>query len=350
MVTDRSARRNATARRRGLWSGAVTAVTGATGFVGHACAATLAAGGEELVCTVRARSDTRALRELGSRVALAPAALDDVPGLAAAFAGCRAVVHCAARAVDWGRRADFESDNVAGAVNVVEAAARAGAGHVVHVSTANAGGYGRGLDEDSGGARVSSAYSRSKRAAERAARLHAVRRGVRLTILRPSAVYGPGDRRWTLPMLERIDAGTWALVDGGRALLTPLYVGNLAQAAALALERRLPGTFILTDDVTMSWRQLAGRCARALGVSLRARSVPYAVARPVAEAAEVFGRMARLRRPPLVTRYRVVRAAKDFHYRCDRARSVLGYRPDRDVDANLRACVDWYRSARPSPG
>ena len=347
MVTDRSEKRNATAAR-GLWSGAVTAVTGATGFVGHACAAALAAGGEELVCTVRARSDTRAVRALGPGVALAPAALDDVPGLAAAFAGCRAVVHCAARASDWGSRADFERDNVAGAVNVVEAAARAGAGHVVHVSTANAGGYGRDLDEDSRGVRASSPYSQSKRAAERAARLHAVRRGVRLTILRPSAVYGPGDRRWTLPMLERIDAGTWPLIGHGRALLTPLYVGNLAQAAALALERRLPGVFILTDDVTMSWRQFTVRCAGALGVRPSTRSVPYALARPAAEAAELLGRMARLRRPPLVTRYRVVRAAKDFNYRCDRAKSILGYRPDRDVDAHLRSCVDWYRSIRPA--
>ena len=346
MVTDRSERRNAGGRRRGLWSGVVTAVTGATGFVGHACAAALAAGGEKLVCTVRARSDTRALRELG--VALAPAALDDVPDLAAAFAGCRAVVHCAARAGDWGTRADFERDNVAGTVNVVEAAARAGAGHVVHVSTANAGGYGRDLDEDSRGARVSSPYSRSKLAAERAARLHALRRGVWLTILRPSAVYGPGDRRWTLPMLERIDAGIWPLLDGGRALLTPLYVGNLAQAAVLALECGVQGTFILTDDVTMSWRQFTARCARALGVRLRARSVPYVLARPAAEAAELLGKMARLRHPPPVTRYRVIRAAKDFHYRCDRARSVLGYRPDRDVDAHLRACADWYRRTRPA--
>ena len=328
----------------------MTAVTGATGFVGHACAAALAGTGEELVCTVRAASDTCALRALGPNVSLAPAALDDLARLTAAFAGCRSVVHCAARASDWGRRTDFERDNAAGTANVVEAAARAGAGHVVHVSTANTGGHGRDLDEDSPGARAPSPYSRSKLAAERAARLHAARRGVRLTILRPSAVYGPGDRRWTLPMLERIAAGTWPLVGHGRALLTPLYVGNLAQAVVLALERRVTGTFILTDDVTMSWRQFTGRCARALGVSLPARSVPYAVARPVAEAAELVGRLARLRRPPLVTRYRVVRAAKDFHYRCDRARSVLGYRPDRDVDANLRACVDWYRSARPSPG
>lgn len=327
----------------------VTAVTGATGFVGRACAAALAAAGEAMVCTVRARSDSRALRALGPAVTLAPAALHDRRALAAAFAGCRRVVNCAARADDWGRRRDFDRDNVAGAVNVIEAAARAGVEHVVHMSTANAGGYGRrDLDEASRGRRSPSPYSRSKLAAEHAARVRAAGYGMRLTILRPSAVYGPGDRRWTLPMLERISAGAWPLVAGGRAWLTPLYVVNLAQAVVLALDRRTPGTFILTDDVTMSWRQFAARCACALGVRGPARSVPYALARPAAEAAELFGRMARLRRPPAITRYRVIRAAKDFHYRCDRARSVLGYRPDRDVDGHLHACAAWYRRVRPA--
>ncbi len=325
----------------------MTAVTGATGFVGAACAAALVATGEAVTCTVRARSDTRALRALGTTVTLAPGALHDRRALAAAFAGCRCVVNCAARADDWGRRPDFERDNVAGAVNVIEAAARAGVDHVVHLSTANAGGYGRrDMDETSRGKRSPSPYSRSKLAAEHAARVRAAGHGVRLTILRPSAVYGPGDRRWTLPMLERIVAGAWPLVAGGRARLTPLYVVNLAQAIVLAIDRRTPGTFILTDDVTMSWRQFAARCARALGVRAPARSVPYALARPAAEAAELFGRMARLRRPPAITRYRVIRASKDFHYRCDRARSVLGYRPDRDVDGHLRACAAWYRRVR----
>ena len=224
-----------------------------------------------------------------------------------------------------------------------------GIAHVVHVSTANAGGYGlRDMDEDSLGPRSSSPYSRSKRAAEHAARLHAASRGVQLTILRPSAVYGPGDSRWTLPMLERISTGTWPLVNYGRALMTPLYIENLTQAILLAMECRVSGTFILTDDVAMSWREFTGRCARALGVTIPVRSVPYSLARPLAEAAELFGRAARLRRPPPITRYRVVRAAKDFHYRCDRARSVLGYRPDRNVDSHLRACVEWLHSLEAS--
>ena len=325
----------------------MTAVTGATGFVGHACAAALVRAGQTVVCTVRPHSDRRALRALAPAVTLVPGPLEDRDALSTAFAGCRAVVNCAARAIDWGSPADFARDNVAGTVNVIEAAARAGVAHVVHLSTANAGGYGRrDMDESSAGARSSSPYSRSKLAAERAARLRATGTGVGLTILRPSAVYGPGDRRWTLPMLERIAAGTWALIDGGRALLTPLYIDNLTLGVALALERRAPGTFILTDDVTVSWRQFTSRCARALGVSGSARSVPYALARPAAEAAELFGRLARRSTPPVITRYRVIRAAKDFHYRCDRARRILGYRPDRDLDAHLRACVAWYCGVR----
>lgn len=325
----------------------MTGVTGATGFVGHACAVALVRAGEKVVCTVRPQSDTRALRELGPAVTLASGSLDEREALSAAFAGCRAVVNCAARARDWGRRADFERDNVTGTVNVVEAAARAGVAHVVHLSTANAGGFGSNdMDESNSGRRSASPYSRSKRAAEYAARLCAARSGIQLTILRPSAVYGPGDRRWTLPMLERISTGRWALIDNGRALLTPLYIDNLTQGVGLSLDQRAPGTFILTDDATLSWKQFIAACARSLGVSGRMRSVPYELARPVAEAVELYGRLARLRKPPLITRYRVIRAAKDFHYLCGRACSVLGYRPDRDVDAHLRSCAVWYRRIR----
>lgn len=325
----------------------MTAVTGAAGFIGYACAATLVGVGETVVCTVRAHSNTHALRQLTPAATILNGPLHDRDALASAFSGCGEVVNCAARAVDWGSSAEFERDNVAGTINVIEAAARAGVSHVVHLSTANAGGYGyRNMNESSRGIRTSSSYSRSKVAAEHAARACADRTGIGLTILRPSAVYGPGDRRWTLPMLERIDTGTWALIDRGRALLTPLYIDNLTQGVLTALERRISGTFILTDNVTVSWRQFTANCKRALGVSGTTRSVPYALARPVAEVIEFYSRLTRRSMPPIITRYRVIRAAKDFHYRCDRALCDLGYRPDRDLAAHLRTCAAWYQGMR----
>lgn len=321
----------------------MTAVTGATGFIGHACAAALISAGEAVVCTTRPQSNTSSLRKLEPSPVILPGLLNDQNALTEAFSGCQAVVNCAARAIDWGSASEFERDNVAGAVNVIEAASRAGVTHVVHMSTANAGGYGRrNMNESNRGARGLSLYSRSKVAAEQAARTSATKLGVKLTILRPSAVYGPGDRRWTLPMLERIEAGSWALVNQGRALLTPLYIHNLTKGLLIVLERRAPGTFILTDDVTVSWREFTVGCARALGVSASTRSIPYALARPIAEAAELYGRLSGRSMPPLITRYRVIRAAKDFHYRCDRARRELGYCPDRDLGSHLRECAGWY--------
>ena len=156
----------------------MTAVTGATGFIGHACAAALIGAGETVVCTIRSQSNTSSLRKLQPSAILLPGLLNDRTALTEAFAGCQAVVNCAARAIDWGSASEFERDNVAGAVNVIEAASRAGVAHVVHMSTANASGYGRrNMNESSHGAHRLSLYSRSKVAAERAVRKSATSLG-----------------------------------------------------------------------------------------------------------------------------------------------------------------------------
>ena len=84
---------NAIDHRCRIWSGSMTAVTGATGFVGHACVAALSAAQVGIVCTVRERSNTRFLKALGSKVSLAQATLDDLRALTDAFAGCQTVVH-----------------------------------------------------------------------------------------------------------------------------------------------------------------------------------------------------------------------------------------------------------------
>jgi nucleoside-diphosphate-sugar epimerase len=47
---------------------------------------------------------------------------------------------------------------------------------------------------------------------------------------------------------------------------------------------------------------------------------------------------------PDLTRYRVIKAGRDFHYGIERARRELGYEPDPDLDSHLRETVRWYRS------
>ena len=146
-------------------------------------------------------------------------------------------------------------------------------------------------------------------------------------------------------MIEAIAQGRWPLVGGGQAILSPLYIDNLCHAVALAIDQRdRGGIWNLTDGVAVSWREFSGMIADHLGVTRRFRSVPFALAYPIGLKIEMVYRLPLFRGEPKLTRYRVIKAGRDFHYSIDRAREELGYLPDTDLDGHLLKTVEWYRS------
>ena len=134
------------------------AITGGTGFVGRHLAQSLEAA-ETVVVS----------RRTGVRI-------DDVDALAAAFAGCDAVAHCAGINREIGDQT-FQSVHVDGTRAVVEAARRAGVKRIVMVSFLRA-------RPDCG-----SPYHETKWAAEELIR----NSGLDHTILKFGMIYGPGD-------------------------------------------------------------------------------------------------------------------------------------------------------------
>ena len=321
-------------------------VTGANGFVGAAIIRSLLDAGQETCGLVRHTSDLRSLE--GVEVGLRRADLGDREALRAALRDCRMVIHTAARASDWGSRKEFHRANVVGTGNVIAAAAEAGSvSRIIHLSTANVTGQGvkEAVEEEADRDRLRFHYSRSKLDAEETAREGCREHGLELVILRPAAVYGPGDWKWSWRMIDAIARGRWPLVSGGRALLAPLHIGNLCAAVRLAVEgKSAGGIFNVADGVAVDWLEFSSLIARHLGVEPVFRSVPGAVAFPLAIALETLWRIPLLRGEPPVTRYRVIKASCDFHYSIDRAREELGFRPDSDLDAHLRGTVEWFRS------
>ncbi|WP_223690140.1 NAD(P)H-binding protein [Leifsonia poae] len=134
------------------------AITGGTGFVGRHLAERLDPADTVIVS-----------RRTGVRI-------DDVDALAAAFAGCDVVAHCAGINRELGDQT-FERVHVEGTRSVVEAARRAGVKRIVMVSFLRA-------RPDCG-----SAYHETKWAAEELVR----RSGIDHTILKAGMVFGPGD-------------------------------------------------------------------------------------------------------------------------------------------------------------
>src|SRR5688500_13403679 len=147
------------------------AVTGGTGFVGGHLMRAARAEGYEL------RALTRGWRPPEDGIDWIDGALDRTDCLAKLCEGADAVVHVAGL-INASSRAAFEAVNVAGTAHMIDAARGAGVRRFLHVSSLAA--REPGLSE----------YGRSKARSERIVAAS----GLDWTIIRPPAVYGPGDR------------------------------------------------------------------------------------------------------------------------------------------------------------
>lgn len=237
------------------------AVVGASGFVGSRLVEQwhLEERAEVVPVVRRPEAAAAALRlPLDCRVA---DALDERE-LARALAGCDAVVHAGA-----GPR-PFVTQSPA---RVVRAAARAGAGTVIYLSSMAVHGWaaGPGTDESTPlPRRHPLPYNGWKAHGERALGRACRETGTRIVILRPGIVYGPRSR-WIAGFACAVLEGSAYVVAGGRGICNAIYVDNLVHAVDLALEREEASgeTFLVADDDAITWRMLYEPVCLALGHS-----------------------------------------------------------------------------------
>src|SRR3954464_3849007 len=213
-------------------------VTGASGFIGRA------------LC-----------KALGER-AIA------LPRNASVPAAGEAVVHLAGIAHPAASDSELEEGNVRLTERVARGAAVIGA-HFLFVSSVKV--HGEASTEpftERSPIAPQDGYGKSKARAEEA--LHAIP-GLRLTVLRPPLVYGPGGKANFLSLMRAVGAGwplPFASIENRRSLV---YVGNLVDAIIRALGT--PGTFLVSDGTGVS---TPGLC-REMGAALRkdARLFPF---------------------------------------------------------------------------
>ena len=265
-----------------------------------------------------------------------------------AVQGCDAVCHLAAAVGDWGPATHYLRVNVGGTTTLVQAARRAGVGRFMLMSSLAVHHY-RGIrhgHEDLPRDGHINAYCRSKVLAEDALREHAG--DMDWVIVRPGVFpFGPRDRTSFLPLAQALRRGVGGVVSGGHALLDTAYVENLVDGIALAVEhpRAAGEVFILGDEPAVSWRDLFTRLARALGAPPPRLNVPFAPAYALAGGWEAAYRLLRVRRAPLLTRYRILLAARDCQFRSDKARELLGYKPQVGLDEAIARTVAWCEGA-----
>jgi nucleoside-diphosphate-sugar epimerase len=317
-------------------------VTGASGFLGRAVAARIAAAGHEVYTFQRRASGVlEATDRLGS--------IDDPAAVARAVGGMDAVVHLAAKVSLAGRTADFEAVNVAGTRGLVAAAADAGAARFVYVSSpsvANAGESIVGLDAlPADPDRARGDYARTKARAERIA-LAADSPRLRVVAVRPHLVWGPGDTQLVARIVARARAGRLPLLGHGAALIDTTYIDNAASAIAAALDRADVAhgrAYVVTNGEPRPVAELlAGMCAAA-GVAAPAWRVPAALARGAGSLIEAAWRVWPGADEPPMTRFLAEQLSTAHWFDQRRTRRDLHWAPEVTLDEGFRRLAASYR-------
>ena len=257
-------------------------VFGGTGFLGRRLVGRLAAEGATVRVAVRHRERAQsALRGAGlDRVEIFSADVLDQASVAAAVAGADAVVNAVSAYVEKGE-VTFESVHERGAGTVAREAAGAGVTRLVLVS-------GIGADPES-----ASPYIRARGRGE----LVVQREFPGASIVRPGAMFGPGDALFgTLADIVRL-LRVVPLIGGGRTRLQPVYVEDVAEAIARILaDRGTAGrTYELAGPRVYTLRELVGFVQRLIGRPPWVVGVPFPVAGVLAQLFEL------LPSPPLTT-------------------------------------------------
>jgi len=319
-------------------------VTGGTGFTGSALVLRLLELGHTVTSLDHkpgARSSV--LEKAGAR--LVTGTIADKTLVSDCVRGQEVVFHLAAAFRELNVTNDhYRLINVDGTCNVMEAAEKGGVRKVIYCSTQGVHGHISRVpgDEDSPIA-PADYYQQTKYEGELVVR-EFMARGFCASIIRPTAIYGPGDPERFYMIFKRVKKGCFPMFGSGRTFYHPVYIDNLVDAFLLVLQ---PGAgdgeaYIIADEKYYSIRELVQRVATAMGVRVRIIHLPLlpliAAGHLLEKSCKPFGIT-----PPLFPRrvdwFRQVRA-----FRIDKARTALGYSPRIDIDEGLKRTAAWYRA------
>ncbi len=239
------------------------ALTGATGFVGSAVLPALLEAGFEISALVRKPK----LGQFPNQVRVVTGDLKSTQALAELVKGADCVVHLAG-AISALSQTQFFEANLTGVKSVFQACEAAGVKRFIQVSSLTA----RQPEL--------SPYAASKRAGEDF--LLAAKSDLGVAILRPSAIYGPGDKA-TLPLLAALQKRIAFIPGNAAARFSLLHVYDFANVIVSVVESDATGVYEI-DDLSggHNWVELAALNEQISGLPKRVVYLPHWLVNAVA--------------------------------------------------------------------
>jgi len=318
-------------------------VTGGTGFTGTALVKRLIEEGHTVVALdYKEGLQCDVLRAHGAEIIIG--SVTDPQAVERSMKDVELVFHLAAAFRELNKPDSFYEDvNVGGTRLVLAAARRHGVRKFIYCSTCGVhGNVDHPPANEDAPIQPADYYQRTKYEAEPFVHQMAAP-DLETVILRPAAIYGPGDPERFFMIFKRVARGTFPMFGNGRTLYHPLYIDNLVEAFLLCMPSGAGNgrTYLVADEHYYPIEEIVRAVARALGVPVR---IPHYPVMPVVvlghiveKACQPFGI-----NPPIFPR-RVDWYRQNRAFDITRARTELGYAPQIQLEEGLRRTGAWYR-------
>ena len=318
-------------------------ITGASGFLGQYVVAEALRQGHQVKALMRSPiklswSDHPAVEIVQADL------VQSSDRLADAVRGVDAVVHLAA--VLRGNYATQYAGTVTATENLLKAMTQAGIDRLIAISSFSVFDYsniaaGEIINEDSAieaNPAQRDGYTQTKLIQEQ--RVRAFGRTGRVTILRPSMIYGR-DHLWNAHLGIKAGDRLWLQI-GANGWMPITYVENCAEAIVLATQDKAIGqTLNIVDDKLPSQSAYIRHLAEQTSPPPKTMMINWTVLQPLANAAAQINTVFRskLKVPGLLVPARLAARFKPFRYANDRAKQILGWQPRYSfVEAVDRSC------------
>jgi len=294
------------------------ALTGGTGFVGSRVLEAAVSAGHEVVALTRRPQDECA------GVRWVDGALDDGDALRRLVLGSQAVVHVAG-VINAREPGHFERGNVAGTLAMLAAATAAGVTRFVHVSSLAA------------REPKLSVYGATKARAEELVRGS----GLDWAVVRPPAVYGPGDKE-TLELFKMAKMRLMLLPPRGHVSL--IHVDDLARLLLTLAESEAAGGLLFEPDDGREHGWTHRQLARAIGAAVGRKNLSLSVPKPMLQLGAVVDQIVRRERAKLSADRAAYFSHRDWVVRPELRPPEHLWAPEIETKQGLAETADWYRA------
>lgn len=310
-------------------------VTGGTGFIGFNLVKALKRKGENVIILARKESNLSLFKGLDVKIITGD--LNDIGSLKKATTGIDIVYNAAGML--GGPKVTYEqlyAVNVNGTSNLLKACKQNNVKRFIHISSVAAMGNIEQMATENSACKPLSDYDNAKYLSEKVV----INSGIPWTIIRPSMVYGPGEKTNKSRMFRLIQKGYFKIIGDGNNLLSTIYIENLITGITLLAKKdeAINEIYILTDGKNYTQNEFVNAIADKLHV-YRPMHIPFIAAYM---AAFGFKLLSLIGIPQLLTKDRIKTLIGNHSFNIEKAKK-MGYNPKISLEDGIERTINWYR-------